>query len=188
MARRDPGSRLSARYAMEGATGRWVQRQTEVRVALARRLPNPLSDGEHGDMLHSTKFAPGSAGTGDLSPTRFTVRDGHRVWRFVSVIDEAALEGRTALGISVRWPRKGAPTESDPMEVFPYPPLGAQAPGEWTPWVTAASQRSGEFGWWEEVHEQPAEPAKPMAQPFELRWRVIYAENPVAVPDERGPE
>lgn len=188
VAQREPGSRLTARFAMERASGRWLQRQTEVRVPLARRLPKPLSDAEHGDMLHSSRFAPGSVGTGDLVPERFTIRDGYRLWRFMSVIDEDGFAGRTALGIAVTWPRKNQPDDSDPMELFPYAALRDQAPGEWTPWATAASMRSGAFGWWEEVHEHPEEPPTPIAHPFELRWRVVYARDPIVCDDATQPE
>ena len=154
-----------------------MQRECEVRVPERRRLPEPLSDAAHGDRLHSTQFRPGSAGTGNLSPLKFERHDGYRVWRFRELTAEADLQGRYAFGIQVDWPKPGAATESDPMEIFVFPPLGDTLPDVWSAWQTASAQRTGAFGWWDEVHEHPPESPAPIEFPFELRWRLLLSDH-----------
>jgi hypothetical protein len=108
-------------------------------------LPDPISDDATGDHLHSQHFESESVGTGGLVPTDFQVVDGWRVWRFRHLPGEDDLRGRTALGIQVEWPKRGAPSNWEPMELFAYPPMAPMVPDEWSAWATAASQRAGAF-------------------------------------------
>lgn len=173
----DPASRYAFRHVRDRQTGLWVHRECEVRVSAKRKLPDPISDDETGDHLHSQRFDSESVGTGDLVPAQFELHDGWRVWRFRHLPNEDDLRGRTGLGIQVEWPKRGAPSDWEPMELFAYPTIATMAPEEWSTWSTAASQREGAFGWWAEVHGKPPEPGVPIALPFEMRCRLLLKDH-----------
>jgi hypothetical protein len=173
----DPASRYSFRYVQDRSSGLWVHRECEVRVSTRRRLPDPLSDPEHGDMLHSSRFEPGSTGTGNLSPTRFVVEDGYRVWRFQELLGENDFTGQASFGIQVEWPVDGGPSRHEPMELFSLPPPGDTPPDQWSSWRTADRSRSDAFGWWEEVQGAPPEATPEIPFPFELRYRLLLKDH-----------
>ena len=173
----DPASRYAFRHVRDRESGLWVHRECEVRVSAHRTLPDPISDAEHGDLLHSQRFEPETVESGGLVPTDVELHDGWRVWRFRHLPSEADLRGRSALGVQVEWPRPGEPSRYDPMDLFPFPSMATMAPEAWSEWTSAASQRHGAFGWWEEVHGKPAEPVGPIAFPFELRCRLLLKDH-----------
>jgi hypothetical protein len=173
----DPASRYAFRYVRDRQTGLWVHRECEARVSANRRLPDPISDPETGDRLHSQRFEPETVGSGDLVPAEFTLVDGWRVWRFRHLPSEADLEGRSAWGVQVEWPKRGGPSDWEPMETFTFPAIAPMVPDVWSAWTTAASQRAGAFGWWEEVHGSPPEPSVPIPYPFELRCRLLLKDH-----------
>jgi hypothetical protein len=51
----DPASRYAFRYVRDRQTGLWVHRECEARVSAKRKLPDPISDSETGDRLHSQR-------------------------------------------------------------------------------------------------------------------------------------
>ena len=173
----DPGSRHNFRYVQDRQSGLWVHRECEVRVSAKRRLPNPVSSPEHGDMLHSSRFEPGSVGTGNLSPTKFVIEDGYRVWRFQELLTENDFAGKTAFGIQVEWPVEGGPSRHEPLELFALPPPGDLPPDQWTSWRRADHARTDAFGWWEEVHQAPPEAMPAIEHPFELRFRLLLKDR-----------
>ncbi len=158
----DPASRYGFRHVRDRESGLWVHRECEA---------------PDGDRLHSQRFAPETVASGHLVPTAFELQDGHRVWRFRDLPDDDDLTGRTALGIQVEWPKPGGPSDWEPMELFAYPPMATMVPDGWSTWTSAASQRAGAFGWWEEVHGSPPEPAGPLQVPFELRCRLLLKDH-----------
>jgi hypothetical protein len=173
----DPASRYSFKYVQDRGSGLWVHRECEVRVSTKRKLPDPISDAEHGDMLHSSRFEPGAVGTGNLSPTKFVVEDGYRVWRFQELLTEDDYAGKTSFGVQVEWPVEGEPTRHEPLELFALPPPGDTPANQWSQWRTADRSRSDAFGWWEEVHEAPPEQKATIAYPFELRFRLLLKDH-----------
>lgn len=175
--RADPGSRYSFRYVQDRDTGLWVHRECEVRVSTKRKLPDPISPPEHGDLLHSSRFEPGAVGTGNLVPEQFVIRDGYRVWSFRELLTEDDFNGETSFGIQVEWPVEGGPTRHEPLELFALPRPGDTPPDEWSRWRTADRSRSDAFGWWGEVHGAPPEGVPVIEYPFELRYRLLLKDH-----------
>jgi hypothetical protein len=175
--RTDPASRYHFRHVQERESGLWVHRECEVRVSVRRPLPDPISDSENGDLLHSSHFEPESVGTGNLSPTKFETVDGYRIWRFQELLTEEDFAGRTAFGMQVEWPVPGGPSKEEPLELFALPAPGDTPPDHWSPWRTAESMRTGAFGWWEEVHGAPPESVPAVPFPFELRFRLLLKDH-----------
>jgi hypothetical protein len=143
----DPGARYGFRYVRDRESGLWVHRECEVRVSAQRKLPDPISDAEGGDRLHSQRF------------------DGND------------LQGRSAFGVQVEHPKPGEPSDWEPMELFAFPPMATMVPDAWSEWTLAANQRAGAFGWWEEVHGSAPEPPVPIEFPFELRCRLLLKDH-----------
>jgi hypothetical protein len=175
--RADPGSRHSFKYVQDRTSGLWVHRECEVRVSTKRRLPDPISPDEHGDLLHSSRFTPQSVGTGNLVPEQFVVRDGYRVWNFRELLTEDDYAGETRFGVQVEWPVDGGPSKHEPLELFALPPPGNTPPDQWSAWRTADSTRTDAFGWWEEVHNAPPEATSEIQYPFELRFRLLLKDH-----------
>jgi hypothetical protein len=178
----DPGSRYGFQYVRDRTTGRWVHREFEIRVDLERTLPELLKDADIGNRFSVQLFRPETAQTGGLFSAVPVAQDGFRVWRGADVIDKADLVGKAAYGVSVSWPEPGRETKVEPMEVFSLPPLDDTAPEEWSAWATAATLRAGAFGWWDQTAGNPVTPAPAPDHPFELRWRLVYAEIPGRIP------
>ena len=168
-------------YVRDRVTGEWMNRHCELRVPVARPLPDPLRTEDHGDALSVQLHDPVSVRTAGLRSIDFAVRDGFRVWVIDDVLDEADVDGETSYGVQVAWPRKGEETRHDPLELFHLPRLGDQPPDTWGPWVVASSTRTGAFGWWEEAHGAPPEPPQPIAHPFELRCQIVATDRPGVV-------
>jgi len=180
---RDPGSRIGLRYVQDRETGKWVNRECELRVSEARPLPDPLQDDEYGSRLSVSIFRPESVESGLLLSTDFQHRDGYRVWPGAVVLHEDDLEGRVAYGIQVAWPAKGQETRHDPLEVIEMPPLkDTPPPGEWSHFTSASHLREGAFGWWEEAHGKDVPKLDPPKYPFELRCRLFLKDVPGVVP------
>lgn len=173
----DPVSRYSFRYVQDRSSGLWVHRECEVRVSTKRRLPDPISTTEHGDLLHSSRFESGAVGTGNLIPGEFVVEGGYRVWRFRELLTEDDYEGKTIFGIQVEWPVEGGPSREEPLELFALPPPGETPPEQWSSWRTADRSRSDAFGWWKEVHNAPPEATPEIPYLFELRFRLLLKDH-----------
>ena len=166
-------TRTNFAYVRDRVTGQWMNRHCELRVSLARRLPDPLMTDAHGTALSVQLHEPGSVRSGGLRSVNFAVRDGFRVWVIDDVLHPADVQGRTKYGVSVKWYRTGTETQYDPLELFHMPRLGNEPPETWGPWVVASSTREGAFGWWSEAQGAPPAPPTPIAHPFELRCQNV---------------
>jgi hypothetical protein len=168
-------------YVRDRVSGSWMNRHCELRVSVARKLPDPLMTDEHGTLLSVELHDPESVRTGGLQSVDFVVRDGFRVWVIDDVLEEADVEGLTSYGVQVAWPNPGQTTRYDLLELFHLPRLGNEPPETFGPWVVASSTRAGAFGWWNEAQGAPPEPPQPIEHPFELRCQVVATDTPGVV-------
>lgn len=173
----DPASRYGFAHVQDRTTGLWVVRECEVRVRQDRPLPNPLSDSEHGDQLHSTRFTPETAQTGSMSPTKYSIQDGYRIWRFRDLAEETSLQGHDAFGVQIEWRKPSGPSDWDDMEIFTLPPFGTLPPEVWSEWTQGTIRRDGAFAWWDEVHGNEPSARPDVRYPFELRWRLLLSDH-----------
>ncbi len=168
-------------YVRDRVTKNWVNRRCELRVAVARHLPDPLETPESGTRLSVQLLQPGTAQSGGLNSVKFETRDGFRVWSIEDVLHEDDVNGRSSYQVQVAWPREGSETKYDTAEIFHLPMLGDQPPNSWGPWVTADKTREGAFAWWSETSGRPPEPAQRIANPFELRCEIVFTDTPGVV-------
>lgn len=168
-------------YVRDRVTKNWVNRRCELRVDVARPLPDPLQTNEDGTRLSVQLLRPESAETGGLNSVAFQVRDGKRVWVIDDVLHEDDVNGKTGYQVQVQWPKPGAETKYDPAEIFYLPRLGDQEPNTWGPWVTANKTRAGALAWWSETTGQPPEPPQRIEHPFELRCEIVFTDTPGVV-------
>lgn len=179
----DPASRHSFQYVQDKTTGRWVNREIELRVSVRRPAPESWSDDAHGDRLSLQLLRPISAQTAGLRSGLPVVEGEWLVWRGWEVLDESDLRGQSTYAVTVQWPVEGQSTRFDDSENFRLPPLGAMPPDAWSEWAEAADQRPGAFGWWAEVQGAPRDSsaARP-AFPFQFRYRLVLFDNPGVTP------
>ena len=174
----DPASRYSFRYVMDRETKRWVHLHCEIRVPVARKLPDPITSSETGDLLSFTEFGEGSMGSAGVDKTEFVVRDGYKVWLWREVAGETMYKGKEGFGVSVKWPQgEGEPWRNEAMEDFDLPAVKSMTPYVWTPWRHADRISGGAFADWERVQGMEAsEPIPGVEHPFEIRCRAVLAE------------
>lgn len=165
-------------------TKQWLQRQVQLRVSKERQLPEPLISPEHGNELHCTDYGPGFCGTGNMIPDRYVIKDNFKVWQWRKHVNYDDLLGQTAFSITVdRW--KDGSKKSEPTEIFAFPAIAEQEPGQWTEWQRASSQRPGDFAWWSEVHKQDLPEPVSIEHPFEMRFRLrLTPDEPRIVDDD----
>ena len=168
-------------YVRDRVSKQWVNRRCELRVALERKLPDPLQTNESGTLLSVQLLRPGSAESGGLNSVAFDVREGKRVWVIEDVLHDDDVTGRSSYQVQVEWPHPGAETQYDPAEIFYLPALGDQPPNTWGPWVSANKTRPGALAWWDETTGQPPAPPQPIPFPFELRCQVVFTDTPGVV-------
>lgn len=179
---RDPASRYGFTYARDKETGRWVNRECELRVSVRRVLPDPLTDAAHGDRISVQRLGPETAQSAGFMGSEPTLEGDYRTWRTTDAAGKEEVQGRSAYSIAVAWPVEGQETKYDPAEIIPLPPLGNAAPGEWSEWLSASTIREGGFGWWEELHGVPADSLPRPEFPFEVRCRAVFTDVPGRVP------
>lgn len=190
----DPASRYSFKHVQEKNSKKWVHLHCELAVAEARKLPDPLSTPETGDLISFTRFDPGSMGSAGIAPAEFKVRGEDRVWLYREVAKGSDLDGKSALGVAVSWPSsEQGPRPHDPSEIFHIPSIATLEPYVWTPWRGADEVRGGDMPDWERVQGMESAAAPPVEHPFRLRCRTVLtdflyipieAEDPnVTVPD-----
>ena len=171
-------TRTNSVFVRDRVTKNWVNRRCELRVPLARELPNPLQTNETGTLLSVQLIRPETAQSGGLNSVDFDTRDGFRVWVIEDVLREPDLKGRSTCLVQVSWPKAGEEWKRDPAEIFHLPVLGDQPPNTWGPWVTADKTREGAMAWWSETQGKPPEPAQRIAHPFELRCEMVFTDTP----------
>jgi len=174
---RDPASRYGFRHVQDRETQLWVHLHCELRVPVGRKLPEPLSTPETGDLISYTQYTSESMGSAGIVPTEFTLRDGQRVWLWRVLADEAMLDGHAALSVQVSWPGPpDAERQSDPMELFHLPLLNSLLPWRWSEWREPDEVRGGFFAGWEKLHGIAADGSPRPAEPFSLRCRPVLAD------------
>ena len=194
----DPGSRYDFRYVQDRQTGLWVHQHCEIRVPVARELPDPISTSETGDLLSFTEFSSMSMGSAGVDKTQFKQRDGYKVWLWRDIPGEDDYKGRAGFGVQVKWPNpQGGEWRTDPMEHFDLPPVRSMTPYVWTPWRRADKISGGVFAGWERVQGMaPSEPIPNVPHPFEMRCRAVLfdglfvpveAEDPNVTKPDPGP-
>jgi hypothetical protein len=179
---RDPGASIRTEYVRDRVTGNWAYREFELRVPVARPLPDPLRHPSSGDQLSLQVFDPLGTKSGGLRSIEPVVADGFRVWSGADMIGRPDVEGRTAYGVRISWVQPGAETKYDPMEVFPLEGLGDVEPGQWSPWISASTIRTGTFAWLEQVAGTPPDSLPKPENPFEFRWKIGLTEVAGRVP------
>jgi hypothetical protein len=179
--KRDPASRHDFRHVFERDSKLWVHLHCELRVPLARRLPEPISTPETGDLMSTTYFGSQSMGSGDFVPRDWRERDGYRVWLARSIARESDLDDSSSYGVQLSFPAAGeGPRPREPMEIFALPRFATLVPYVWSPWARADELRGGDFAAWGKLHGAPDEPHGPVAAPpapFEMRCRTVLWEH-----------
>lgn len=190
---RDPASSHGARYVRDRASGDWVHLHCELRVPLARTLPDPISTDTHGDLMTVTRFTAATMGSADLSPRQSRRQDGYRIWRLRRVAGAEELGGRSSLGVQLafddaRDAQGLAVLRREPMEIFALPLLDTLAPYQWSRWRTAEERRSAPFAGWEKLDGRaPDAMASASAPPFELRCRTVLSDVVYIAIEEEDP-
>lgn len=178
---RDPASSHGARYVQHRPTRQWVHLHCELRAPLQRALPDPISTDESGDLMSTTYFTGATMGSGDVTPRRWTVLDGHRVWRMRRVARGADLDDSSSFGVQLSF-ADGRDAEGalrlrrEPMEVFALPSLGTLTLYEWSAWARADEIRAAEFAGWEKLEGRPPDAATPPQHAFQLRCRTVLSD------------
>ncbi len=121
-------------WLQDRETGRYPHAHCELRVPLARPLPEPLTRPETGDLLSKTYLTAATMESADIVPTAFTVADGWRTWLWRDLPDAARVKGSGRLAITVRWPNADGTLRDEPTEIFKLPALEAHPPWQWSPW------------------------------------------------------
>ena len=183
----DQASRYSFRYIQDRETKLWVHLHCEIRVPAARKLPDPITSSETGDLLHFTEFGNGTMGSAGVDKNEQELRDGYRVWLYRSTPGEEQYKGTAGFGIQVTWPNPGTETRYEPLETFKLPAVRGTTPYVWTPWRKADEVSGGAFADWEKVQGQASEPKPAAPEPFEMRCRAVLSDAlfvPIRAEDE----
>jgi len=176
--KKDPASRYGFKHAQERASGQWVHLHCELRVSLARELPDPISTPDTGDLISFTRYNPGSMGSAGIVPADFVERDGYRVWLYREVAGESDLSGSAGLSVQARWPlQEGGEPRFEPLESFALPGLNTMQPYVWTAWRRADELREGGFAGWEKTQGLESEGSAPAGHPYELRCRPVLTDH-----------
>jgi hypothetical protein len=180
---RDPGSRYDFEFVQDRETGRWVQRECELRVPVARALPDPLNHPEYGSLMAVDLLKPGSIEGAGIRSLDFALRDGYRIWNIPQVLGEHDFADAVDYAIQVKWPTgPEQPARFEPLEIIHPPALNDSPLGEWSGWISPSGFREGGFAGIEEVSGQPAGPVTPPEHPFALRCRLYLTDIPGFVP------
>jgi hypothetical protein len=94
----DHSSRYGFRYVQDRETGLWVHLHCEIRVPLTRKLPDPITSHETGDLLHFTEFGSGTMGSAGVDKNEQEIRDGYRVWLYRVTTGEDHYKGAPGSG------------------------------------------------------------------------------------------
>jgi hypothetical protein len=177
--KRDPASRYAFRHVYERDSKRWVHLHCELRVPLARRLPEPITSAATGDLMSTTYFGSQSMTSGDFVPGEWRERDGYRVWLARSIARDSDFDDSSSYGVQLSFPAAGeGPRPSEPMEIFELPRFASLEPYVWSPWARADAVRGGDFAAWGELHgARETAPAAAPLLPFELRCRTVLWEH-----------
>jgi hypothetical protein len=167
------------RWLIDRASKRYVQVHCEIRVPLARPLPDPISSSETGDRMSAQYMTAVTLETASFDKHDQRSVDGWRIWLWRDTPDLTWARGAGRLSISLAW-RADEPHHGEPTEIFNLPKLDAHPPWVWSPWGRADLLRAGEFAVFDALNGAGADPAvAPPAHPFEVRCRVVLADSPV---------
>ncbi len=169
-------------YLFHEPSGLWVGRECQVRVPLARPLPEPLAPERQSERLELRLF--GAKSVGSLTPLggirneqRF---DTWRWWWISMPVGDIDLPGPQRLGVQLLWPPEAdAPAEADTLEIFDLPAIDAAPPEVWSEWRGPDRWRAGKSAWRDELRRTQGADAAKSAKPFEIRCRAglweVYA-------------
>ncbi|MGH8172725.1 MAG: hypothetical protein ACREPX_06235 [Rhodanobacteraceae bacterium] len=180
----DPGSRYGLEYVRDRETRKWVHIHCELRVPVARALPQATPVDEY--PLHFTKFMSGAMGTAGISPNDYVVREDHRVWLYRELADDATLAGKAAVGVQAVWP-DSTPARHEPMEVLAVPALGSMKPYVWSHWAAAKEIRAGQFAGWEKTNDRASAESAVPEFPFEMRCHPVLSDVTYVPSPEKDP-
>lgn len=163
-------------YVFHEPSERWIGRECQVRVPVARALPEPLAPEGQSERLELRLFGRKSAASlTPLGGVRNEQRFADWRWWWLSLpVGDIDLLSPQRLGVQLRWPEQSeAPNAAEAMEVFVLPPIDALPPEVWSEWRGPDRWRTKDGAWYDEVHRR--EPTKPgptrSEHPFEIRCR-----------------
>jgi hypothetical protein len=170
-------------YLFHEPSGHWVGRECQIRVPLARALPEPLAPEQQSVGLELRLF--GGKSVESLSPLG-GVRNEQRfeIWRWwwLSMpVGDLDLAHPQRLGVQLRWPNQADPTAAEAMEIFVLPPIDESPPEVWSAWRGPDHWRTGSEAWYDEIHSRgPVQKISRRSEyPFEIRCRAglweVYA-------------
>lgn len=164
-------------WLVDRESGRYPHAHCELRVPVARPLPEPITRPETGDLLGKTYLTAATMESAEFVLSEVIVADGWRTWLWRDLPDAPRVKGSGRLAITVRWPTADGTLRDEPTEIFALPALEAHPPWRWSPWQRAAQIRSGEHAIYEALENAPAAAVPPPALPFELRCRTVLSEE-----------
>ncbi len=169
-----PGSR----NVIHRESGLYVHREVELRVN-AGRLKSPPAGAAPGAVseLDASHFFPLGTMSASFIPSKYERRGDDLVWREVIHLSDYAYKGRTSIGATVRWEKKGAVTVKDALEIFQLPPPETSQIDNWGPWVEASRRRGGIFAWHAEANKRAPEALDPPFYPFRMRFRLVLSKR-----------
>jgi hypothetical protein len=164
---------------MDRASKQYVLVHCEIRVPLARALPDPISSSETGDRLSAQYLTSVTMETAGFDKHDQRIADGWRTWLWRDTPDLAWARGTGRLAIASRW-NDDEPLHGEPTEIFNLPKLDAYPPWVWSPWRRADALRAGDFAVYDALQDRGTEAAlAPPEHPFEVRCRVVLSDSPV---------
>jgi hypothetical protein len=163
-------------WLQDRESGRYPHAHCQLRVPVARPLPEPLTRPETGDLLSQTYLTAATMESAGIVLTDETLADGWRTWLWRDLPDAARLQGSGRLAITVRWPNADGTLRHEPTEIFALPALEAHPPWRWSAWQRAVQIRSGGHATYEAFENTPESAAPAPEQAFELRCRTVLSE------------
>ncbi|CAG0962482.1 hypothetical protein BURK2_00815 [Burkholderiales bacterium] len=169
-------------YLFHEPSGLWVGRECQLRVPLARALPEPLAPERQSERLQLHLI--GAKSVESLTPSggmRNEQRFGTWRWWWLSMpVGDIDLPGPQRLGVQLHWPPEAnAPAEADTLEIFDLPAIDAAPPEVWSEWRGPDRWRAGKSAWRDELRRSQGADAPKSANPFEIRCRAglweVYA-------------
>jgi hypothetical protein len=167
------------RWLMDRASKQYALVHCEIRVPLARALPDPISSSETGDRMSAQYLTAVTMETAGFDKHDQRIADGWRTWLWRDTPDLAWARGTGRLAITLGW-RADEPLHGEPTEIFNLPKLDAYPPWVWSPWRRADALRGGDFAVYDALQDRSTDTALATPEhPFELRCRVVLSDSPV---------
>lgn len=167
------------RWMMARASKQYALVHCEIRVPLARALPDPISSSETGDRMSAQYLTSVTMETAGFDKHDQRIADGWRTWLWRDTPDRTWARGGGRLAIALAW-RADEPRHGEPTEILNLPRLDAYPPWVWSPWQRADALRAGDFAVFNALQDRGTDAALALPEhPFELRCRVVLSDSPV---------